>query len=421
MTVRAHSSMVIDLGACLGCHACTLACRRETGIRRGAEHAWLAHVEARPGPGWPRGWDDFELRAGRAPTLDDFGEPWTCDAAALLRAPEHDDRPIARRISVITGHPLEPSLRASHHEGFAKPEGNPSLRALPPEARRALLDPGRLPPFHLPRLCNQCLQPACASDLRASKAQPSAAQRAPRRGERSACPYLKAIPNWSDGAIERCDFCLSRVEAGRPPACVKVCGARFFGTILYDDQALAKAARAPADSLIDSVRELVLDPRDPSVLEAAKRDGVPARLLESAARSPVVSLVKRFGVALPLHPELRTLPLVFYVPPPMPSRTDQGPAALASRFGGGDKLQIAYLARLFAAGADAPVRAALARLAAARAVARSRELEDVDPGALEALLADAACSRETAAEIAALLASDDPSRRVVPPNAGAAR
>jgi Fe-S-cluster-containing dehydrogenase component len=37
----------------------------------------------------------------------------------------------------------------------------------------------------------------------------------------------------SEGAVGKCDFCLSNIEQGRGPACVEVCmsGARFFGDL----------------------------------------------------------------------------------------------------------------------------------------------------------------------------------------------
>ena len=36
--------------------------------------------------------------------------------------------------------------------------------------------------------------------------------------------------------------------------------------------------------------------------------------LEAAGKSPVYALVKEFGVALPLHPEFRTMPMAYYIP-----------------------------------------------------------------------------------------------------------
>src|SRR5665811_1041516 len=76
-------------------------------------------------------------------------------------------------------------------------------------------------------------------------------------------------------------------------------------------QLLLSADRGrPADRL--------LDPDDPEVREQARRDGIADDWLEAASRSPVYAMCKRWRIALPLHPEYRTLPMVWYVPPLSP-------------------------------------------------------------------------------------------------------
>ena len=52
-------------------------------------------------------------------------------------------------------------------------------------------------------------------------------------------------------------------------------------------------------------------PRRPSA-------GIPADWIAAAQRSPVYELAVRHRVALPLHPEYRTLPMVWYIPPLSP-------------------------------------------------------------------------------------------------------
>ena len=37
-----------------------------------------------------------------------------------------------------------------------------------------------------------------------------------------------------------------------------------------------------------------------------------------AQRSPVYKLIKEYDLALPLHPEYRTMPMVWYIPPLSP-------------------------------------------------------------------------------------------------------
>ena len=81
------------------------------------------------------------------------------------------------------------------------------------------------------------------------------------------------------------------------------------------------ATRRPGSDaeLVAAQREVILDPNDPAVVEAARQNGVPDAVIDSARRSPVYRFVKEWGIALPLHPEYRTLPMLFYVPPLLPA------------------------------------------------------------------------------------------------------
>jgi nitrate reductase beta subunit len=101
----------------------------------------------------------------------------------------------------------------------------------------------------------------------------------------------------------------------------------------------------------------------------------------AAQRSPVWALINRFAVALPLHPEYRTLPMVWYIPPLSPvvdqlRQTGHDAEDAANLFGAIDALRIpiGYLAELFTAGDPAPVDAVLHRLAAMRAYMRDLNL-----------------------------------------------
>ena len=87
-------------------------------------------------------------------------------------------------------------------------------------------------------------------------------------------------------------------------------------------------------------------------------------------------------VALPLHPEYRTLPMVWYVPPLSPIAA----AANAGQLGANGeipdvnqlRIPVKYLANLLTAGDTAPVVRALERMLAMRAFQRGRHVDGVD-------------------------------------------
>ncbi len=93
------------------------------------------------------------------------------------------------------------------------------------------------------------------------------------------------------------------------------------------------------------------------------------------------SLAVRHRVALPLHPEYRTLPMVWYIPPLSPV-ADVAHSAYYDEadpdkvFATIDELRIPieYLANLFTAGKTETVRDVLRKLAAVRAIQRASQL-----------------------------------------------
>jgi nitrate reductase beta subunit len=84
-------------------------------------------------------------------------------------------------------------------------------------------------------------------------------------------------------------------------------------------------------------------------------------------------------VAFPLHPEFRTLPMVWYVPPlsPISAAANSGHLGANGEIPDVSQLRIPlkYLANLLTAGDEAPVKLALERMLAMRAYMRSRHVE----------------------------------------------
>jgi nitrate reductase beta subunit len=425
---------------------------------------WWNNVETRPGKGYPGNWEDqdrwrggwdvdagaLRLKAGsRAgalgqifhnpalPTLDDYYEPWTYRYKDLFDAPASDVQPTARPVSAVTGAPMDPKSGPNWDDDLA---GSPdharrdlNLAALSPEERGQLFGVERLAYFHLPRTCNHCTNAACVA------ACPSGAiykrgedglvliNQEKCRGWRmcvSACPYKKVFYNWKEGRSEKCIGCYPRIESGEAPACFAACPGRirFQGVVLYDASRIAAVASRPAGELVAAQRELLLDPEDPAVVAAARASGIAPGVIEAARRSPTYAFVKRWEIALPLHPEFRTLPNVFYVPPLLPlfaERTGDVARTAEGFFTSAEKarLPLAYLAELFSAGNEAPVALALRKLAAVRLWRRAETVGDVAPGEVERAFAGAGFDARAAAELHRLTTYARLEERVVLPPA----
>jgi nitrate reductase beta subunit len=458
MNVRAQISSVFHLDKCIGCHTCSVACKNQWTDRRGVEYAWWNNVETKPGAGYPVRWEDQERRGGgwkvsggklelrqagrmatlgrifhnpKLPVLDDYYEPFTYRYGDLFDAPAGDDQPTARPISLLDGRPMEIEAGPNWDDDLGGSnvwaEGDPGLAALDEADRRHLLEFERLAFFYLPRICNHCLNAACVA------ACPSGAIY--KRGEDgvvlvsqekcsgwrmcvSACPYKKVYFNWATGKSEKCILCYPRLEAGEAPACFHTCVGRirYLGVLLYDADRIAEIAARPDRELVAAQREMILDPSSPDVAAAARASGVTEQVLEAACRSPVYRFVKEWGLALPLHPEFRTLPMLFYVPPVLPAI-----AAAADEEGSffsrleTARLPLRYLAGLFGGGDEGVVAAAYRRLLAVRVHRRATRVGDLPaPAAAEALSA-AGLSAAQAEDVYRLTSLADLSERVVVP------
>jgi nitrate reductase beta subunit len=144
------------------------------------------------------------------------------------------------------------------------------------------------------------------------------------------------------------------------------------GIMLYDADHIRSAASASEDQEVYPAQMAAfLDPHDPTVASGAREAGIPESYLEAARRSPVYKLAVEWKLALPPHPEFRTLPMVWYIPPlsPITQAFQQAGREIPSV----DDLRIPvrYLANLLASGDEGPVRLALKRLMALRFYLRS--------------------------------------------------
>ncbi|MDP9868781.1 MULTISPECIES: nitrate reductase subunit beta [Streptosporangium] len=418
MRVMAQLAMVMNLDKCIGCHTCSVTCKQAWTNRAGTEYVWFNNVETRPGQGYPRTYQDQErwqggwelnrrgrlkLKAGGRlkkllsifanplmPSIQDYYEPWTYDYDRLFSAPMQADTPVARPRSLITGEPTKISWSANWDDNLA---GAPELAPADPVLRKlsdqVKLEFERAFMFYLPRICEHCLNPSCVASCpsgalyKRSEDGIVLVDQDRCRGWRmcvTGCPYKKVYFNHRTGKAEKCTFCYPRVEVGIPTVCSETCVGRlrYIGLILYDADRVAEAASVPEDkALYEAQKSVMLDPHDPEVIAAARAAGIPEDWLEAARRSPIHKLIFEYGVALPLHPEYRTMPMVWYIPPLSPvvdvlAGTGHDGEDAGNLFGAIDALRIpiGYLAELFTAGDPEPVRAVLLRLAAMRSYMR---------------------------------------------------
>ncbi|MGN5479070.1 hypothetical protein ACTMU2_25380 [Cupriavidus basilensis] len=131
--------------------------------------------------------------------------------------------------------------------------------------------------------------------------------------------------------------------------------------------------------LYQSQLDVFLDPHDPAVQAEARRQGIPQSWLDAARKSPVYKMACEWKVAFPLHPEYRTLPMVWYIPPlsPIQSAAEAGHMGMNGVIPDVKSLRIPvkYLANLLTAGDVMPVLSALDRMLAMRACKRSQVVD----------------------------------------------
>ncbi|WP_280438211.1 nitrate reductase subunit beta [Nocardia carnea] len=418
MRVMAQMAMVMNLDKCIGCHTCSVTCKQAWTNRSGVEYVWFNNVETRPGQGYPRTYEDQEkwrggwelnrrgnlkLKGGGRwrklftifsnpilPELGDYYEPWTYDYENLTTAPAQRHTPVARPKSLITGKDTKIEWSANWDDdlGGATEYGDrdPLLGKL---AEKVRFEFEQTFMFYLPRICEHCLNPSCAASCpsgaiyKRSEDGIVLVDQDRCRGWRmcvSGCPYKKVYFNHRTGKAEKCTFCFPRIEVGLPTVCAETCVGRlrYIGLVLYDaDKVLDAAATPDEQGLYQAQRDVFLDPADPEVRREAERAGIPYDWVEAADRSPIYALINTYKVALPLHPEYRTLPMVWYIPPLSPvvdivRDTGHDAEDYGNLFAAIEALRIPvdYLAQLFTAGDPAPVTDVLRRLAAMRSYMR---------------------------------------------------
>ena len=418
MRVMAQMAMVMNLDKCIGCHTCSVTCKQAWTNRSGTEYIWFNNVETRPGLGYPRTYEDQEkwqggwelnsrgrlkLKAGgrfkklltifsnpKLPSIGEYYEPWTYDYATLTDAPAQEHTPVARPKSLISGKNMKIEWSANWDDDLGGSTANthrdPMLKKI---ADKVKFEFEQTFMFYLPRICEHCLNPSCAASCPSGAIYKRAedgivlVDQDRCRGWRmcvSGCPYKKVYFNHRTGKAEKCTFCFPRIEVGLPTVCSETCVGRlrYIGLMLYDaDKVLEAASTTDDQGLYEAQRDVFLDPFDPEVIREAEKAGIARDWIDAAQRSPIYALINTYKVALPLHPEYRTMPMVWYIPPLSPvvdvvAETGEDAEDKGNLFAAIDALRIPveYLAELFTAGDVAPVDAVLKKLAAMRSYMR---------------------------------------------------
>jgi nitrate reductase beta subunit len=206
-----------------------------------------------------------------------------------------------------------------------------------------------------------------------------------------------------------------------PTVCSESCVGRirYNGIMLYDADRIEELAGVGNEQdLYEAQCGIFLDPNDPEVIAAARAAGISEDWIAAARKSPIWKMAIEWKIAFPMHPEFRTLPMVWYVPPlsPVQSQIDQGNLPVgpdgAIPVAGAMRLPGQYLANLLTAGKQAPIVSALNRMIAMRSYQRSVHVEgQADTRALDA----AGISESTALEMYRYLAIANHEDRFVIP------
>ncbi len=297
-------AMVMDLNKCLGCHTCSVACKKMWNTDEGTDYTYWNNVETMPGKGFPKQWDEIggrtetgEVKRGKVPNLDnEYGRAWSFNHKSVIATDA-----------------------ASGQKEWLKPGGDPQWGPNWDEDEGTGTYPEDNHYFYLPRICNHCTEPACLdacprkSIYKRKEDGIVLVDQDRCHGYRfcvEACPYKKVYYDYQRQVAAKCIFCMPRVEEGVAPACARQCPGRLRFVGYHDDP-----------------------------------------------EGPIYKLVEKWKVALPLHPEYGLGPNVFYVPPMSPEKLDaQGNPT------GEPRIPMAYLEQLFGPG----VRDSLALLESER-------------------------------------------------------
>ena len=354
--------MVMNLDKCIGCHTCTVTCKQVWTNRPGTEYVYFNNVETKPGVGYPKRYEDQEqwhggwaldskgrlqLKAGGRlrkllsifynpdlPTIDDYGDPWTYDYQTLIEAPLGTRNPSAHSISALTGQDMTVNWGSNFEDDLA---GAPEHAAADPNLARAR---GQVSWSSSRCSCSTCrasastasTRPASRPALRGDVQARGGRHRPGRPGPVPGLAVLRLRLPVQEGLLQpphrqgREVHVLLPAHRGRPADDLlgdlrRAASLPRPGPLRRRQGPRRRRHARRAGSATRRSCRCSSTPRTRRCRPRRAEQGIPDDWMQAARRSPVYELAVRHRVALPLHPEYRTLPMVWYIPPLSPVRT----------------------------------------------------------------------------------------------------
>jgi DMSO reductase family type II enzyme iron-sulfur subunit len=284
--VKRQLAAVFDMNKCLGCQTCTIACKTLWTDQEGMDYMWWNIVSTMPGKGTPFDWQelgggfrDNVAQVSRIPLREEFGEAWKFN---------YDE--------VYGEDGVNTYLHPKEMEGTRGPLWDED---------EATGDYPNSYFFYLQMICMHCTNPACLAACPRQAIYKRVDDGIVLIDEErcngyrfcmEACPFKRIYFNLSRKIAQKCIFCFPRMEQGVAPACFRQCPGRVRFVGFLDDE-----------------------------------------------ESAVYKLVKKWQVALPLHPERGTQPNVYFVPPLSSPRFDENGDLVE----GSERIPREYLESLF--------------------------------------------------------------------------
>ncbi|MFQ5682216.1 MAG: 4Fe-4S dicluster domain-containing protein [Candidatus Binatia bacterium] len=293
-------AFVFNINRCIACQTCTMACKSTWTFSKGQEHMWWANVETKPYGGYPQFWDMKILRL--LEEANPGGQQWSGTPSGNSKNPygRFDGQTIfeAKKALQPGSSRVLGYLPTDEEWNFPNIyEDNPlGKKGVPNQFDTTGVE---LPVhktwfFYLARICNHCTYPGClaACPRKAIYKRPEDGivliDQKECRGYRKcveACPYKKAMYRGNTRVTEKCIACYPRVEGKDPES----------GGQPMETRCMA--------ACVGQMRM--------QGLVKMNRDGT----WTEDRHNPIYYLVHVAKVALPLYPELGTLPNGYYIPP----------------------------------------------------------------------------------------------------------